>query len=902
MKLDPAVHDYPFKNLLKLTTRYEWGGQDAELTDTLLEVRRRIARRWLNTPAEELESAYAGRLGESHRLLYGCGVCALPLGAEDAVLLTEIQRSFSAGAAPLDTTRTLLAGMLLADAHEFPLMRAFEAVPEWFFKVCLEYLFRPPALFRRTGEADRYCEYMEELLTVVHAGARAHRATGRWRDAVFEIQNASFALVYFNEKNLSSLYRLRADLIEELLHLNHFPVNYLFPRRDPRRKKIKLGLLAAHFAPQTETYFTLAGLEHLDRESFEIILYTSASRPHYLEEYFRTLCDAFVVLPEGDPSVKAAHIRADDLDVLLIVSNVTAVMTPTSLLAAARLARVQAVQSACAATSGMRHVDYFLSARWNEPDTGAAAHYTEQLFLMNEGFNYYAYRHDRDVRSLKVDRSTLGIPDNSVVFCSGANYFKIIPELASTWAKILAQVPDSVLILYPFNPNWMKKYSDEAFRQRLRADFGAHGVDFKRVRIVPAQPARADVHELVKLADVYLDSHPFPGVCSLYDPLSLACPVVAWRGTTMRSLHSTAMLRRFGVEDLMAVDETDYIAKAVRLAGDPQARAALRERLRARLADGNPFEDSRRFSAKVGEALQAMFVAYRDRREASVEKPATELKVEAQRLADELRGNIYYEGLTDIELARSLIKPYFQWLDDLPTDPRMVDVGACYGQLSVFFLQMMGWRAELFEPDPNALARLQTFVKDYVGRVRLFPFAVSNHAADAVEFHQSQITGLSGLGASPYGGPEQLLQVRSVRLGEFLVEQGVEHVEFLKIDAEGWDFTVLGSHDFEKLPPRVVMVEFGAGQDSRLLAELKQAMARMAEHGYEAVVFEYDDDGNFKRGQWVYRLINMYIDRPFEPSHERSFGNIVFYRHGDRAFLATLIALLESFRDTRRGT
>jgi FkbM family methyltransferase len=584
----------------------------------------------------------------------------------------------------------------------------------------------------------------------------------------------------------------------------------------------------------------------------------------------------------------------------LIVSNVTAVMTPTAFLAAARLARVQAVQAACAATSGMRHMDYFLSARWNEPDGGAAAHYTERLFLMDEGFNYYAYRHDRDKRSLNVDRNTLGIPENAVVFCSGANFFKIVPELASTWAKILAQVPDSVLILYPYNPNWKKEYSSKAFQTRLTADLAAQGVDFGRVRILPRQPARADIHEIVKLADVYLDSHPFSGVCSLYDPLSLACPVVAWRGTTMRSLHSTGMLRQLDAEDLAAVDEPDYIAKAVRLALDPPARAAVRERLRVRMADGNPFEDSRRFSAKVGAALQEMFAAYRDGREVWIEKPAAELKTEAQRLADGLRGNIYYEGLTDIELARSLVKPYFQWLDDLPEEPCMVDVGACYGQLAVFFLDM-GWQGELFDPDPAALVRLEAFAKNYPNRARIFPYAVSDRASNDIEFHQSRITGLSGLGVSPYGGPEQLIRVRGVRLGDFLNEQGIKHIEFLKIDAEGWDFKVLESHDFEELPPRAIMVEYGAGQDGRSFAEVAQGMSRMAGRGYDAVVFEYDDDGNFKRGQWVYRLINMYIDRPFAPSHGHSFGNIVFYRQGDRAFLATLIALLESFQDTRQG-
>ncbi|OGI44427.1 MAG: hypothetical protein A2150_07145 [Candidatus Muproteobacteria bacterium RBG_16_64_11] len=398
MKIDQATLEYPFKALLKLTTRYEWNGTDAALCGALLEIRRRIARLWLSTPIEDLPSAYAGRLGESHKLLYNCGIRNFPLDADDATLLADIQRSFPLGATPGEAVRPVLAGMLFADAHELPLISELDAVPEWFFKDYLGYLFKMSALLKQPGEAGRYCDYMDKLLAVLHAGMMANRGSKRWLKVAFDFQKLGLSQIYFNEKNLRALYKRRADILEYLSHFHKFQINYLFPRRDPGRKKIRLGLLAAHYVPQTETYYTIAGLEGLDREQFEIILYALVSRKHPLEEYCKTLCDEFVVLPHGDPSMPAARIRVDDLDVLCIVSNITYGTSDVALLALARLARVQVVQGACPVTSGMRHVDYFLSARWNEPETGAESHYAEKLFLMDEGFNYYAYQHDRDAR------------------------------------------------------------------------------------------------------------------------------------------------------------------------------------------------------------------------------------------------------------------------------------------------------------------------------------------------------------------------------------------------------------------------------------------------------------------------------------------------------------------------
>ena len=51
------------------------------------------------------------------------------------------------------------------------------------------------------------------------------------------------------------------------------------------------------------------------------------------------------------------------------------------------------------------------------------------------------------------------------------------------------------------------------------------------------------------------------------------------RGTTMRGSHSAAILQMMGVTDLIANSLDDYVAIAAKLACDPQARAAARQRI-----------------------------------------------------------------------------------------------------------------------------------------------------------------------------------------------------------------------------------------------------------------------------------------------------------------------------------
>ena len=83
----------------------------------------------------------------------------------------------------------------------------------------------------------------------------------------------------------------------------------------------------------------------------------------------------------------------------------------------------------------------------------------------------------------------------------------------------------------------------------------------------------------------------------------------------------------------------------------------------------------------------------------------------------------------------------------------------------------------------------------------------------------------------------------------------MSRVDLLKIDTEGNDFVVLESYDFARFPPALVFVEYSyffPGQDA---AVLHAAVAAMAGRGYRPVIFEYDDDGNFRRGSWRHRLV-----------------------------------------------
>lgn len=250
-------------------------------------------------------------------------------------------------------------------------------------------------------------------------------------------------------------------------------------------------------------------------------------------------------------------------------------------------------------------------------------------------------------------------------------------------------------------------------------------------------------------------------------------------------------------------------------------------------------------------------------------------------------------GLNDEAVADAVVRRYFQTLPAAAGPRHMVDVGAAYGSVAELFLED-GWSADLFEPDPACRRVLQRLVPAHRGSIRIFPYAVASEDLEAAAFRQNSTPGLSGLAASPFGSALATLSVRTVRLGSFLRSQSVARVDFLKIDTEGNDFAVLESHDFARLPPALVFVEYSyyfPGQDESLL---RGALAAMDERGYSAIVFEYDDEGNFKRGNWNHRLAAIHTDATRLPSRREAFGNILFFLHDDAHLPETLAAAIRT--------
>jgi predicted O-linked N-acetylglucosamine transferase (SPINDLY family) len=578
----------------------------SKVTDSLAAARRELATQWIALPPADVQHHYADRLGQIHRLINGGGLRdALP-DATDRAFIIDLKASLARDNPRQASPGRLLAAMLFLHPHELPHLYELAAVPPWLLQDYVFYTLASPRIFREIGEAAAYCEFASRWTTYLRDMVVANIHTEFWRNvgALF-LQTANFIPLYFNTANVRDVYRKRAAIMEAMLSALNNPLDHVFGPRS-ERQRLRLGILAAHFVPQTETYATLPVYRHLDRAKFEVILFSPVQSNHTLERYCAQHADQFVVLP-AQLGLRVQTIRAADLDLIFLGTNTTAVTNEITLLAMFRLARVQVAGVCSCTTTGMRNIDYYLSGRLSEPPD-AQSHYTEALLMVDGPAHCYDFAGEApSAPTQAMTRQALDIPNDAVVFVSGANFFKILPELDETWMRILSAVPQSRLVLYPFNPNWSSNYPVGTFMERLSAAAARHDVDPGRLIVFGPSHTKADILERLRLGDIYLDSFPFSGATSLLDPLAMGLPTVVKDGTSFRTLVAPALLRAMELDELIAGDSDAYVALAVKLAGDAGLRNGLHGRIRAKM-DGVPkFLDGKWYGQQAGAAFEQMW-------------------------------------------------------------------------------------------------------------------------------------------------------------------------------------------------------------------------------------------------------------------------------------------------------
>ncbi|MGY6529572.1 MAG: glycosyltransferase [Cyanobacterium sp.] len=476
----------------------------------------------------------------------------------------------------------------------------WENIPESALDSYCKYLLQNCQIFLNNGDAEKYLDYYSYLLQNLVQNIEKNIQSQVWQKiALIFTENSNFIPCYFNDQNLKKIYINRAKILEFTLRIKGFQLEYEFVPREVKQEKIKIGILSAHYGIQTETFSTLPVYNHLDRDKFDITLLTIKISNHRLEKYCFAHGDRVIQLP-STLSEQVNIIRSHDLDILFIGTNITARSHSITYLALHRLARIQIIDPNSPVSSGMPSIDYYITSKLSEHLPTAEEHYTEELITLDIPPQCFDFGTEANLKTNQIiNREDLGLKPSQIVFVSGANYFKIIPEVEETWIKILTKVTNSVLVLYPFNPNWSNNYPISLFQERIFKTLQKYNIAEDRLIILEPVKNSLEIKERLKICDIYLDSFPYSGMTSVIDPLSVSLPTIVFSGDTSRSQKAASILRYFDLEDLITYSPEEYIKKAVLLAQNYQLREEYKEKIEQKMQSNPSFLDDKKYSKKI---------------------------------------------------------------------------------------------------------------------------------------------------------------------------------------------------------------------------------------------------------------------------------------------------------------
>jgi len=208
----------------------------------------------------------------------------------------------------------------------------------------------------------------------------------------------------------------------------------------------------------------------------------------------------------------------------------------------------------------------------------------------------------------------------------------------------------------------------------------------------------------------------------------------------------------------------------------------------------------------------------------------------------------------------------------------MVDVGAHQGESFRPFLSL-GWEVHAFEPDRARREELARFAGR--GRVTIHEVALADEeSADAPWFVSDEVGSISSL--APFDPSHHASgTVRVTTLARALRAEGVERVDYLKVDAEGFDLQVLrgfpwgwGRYLRRVRPPEVILCEFEDRKTRRLGYGVHDLGGFLVERGYEVFISEWRPIERYG-GDHRWRRVAAYPSRLRDPD---AWGNFIAVR------------------------
>jgi protein O-GlcNAc transferase len=354
-------------------------------------------------------------------------------------------------------------------------------------------------------------------------------------------------------------------------------------------RRLRMGFVSPDFRDHVVAQNLMPMFRNLDRKQFEVFCYSELLNGDSMTERIRQRSDMFRQTIGMSHAALTEQIRGDGIDILV---DLALHATGNRLAVFARKpAPVQVTFAGYPGSTGLKAIDYRLTDPYLDPPEHDRW-YVEKSVRLPASFWCY----EAETVDFLPPGPLPALKNGSVTFGCLNSLNKVNDGVLALWGRVLAAMRGSRLVLLA---------AEGSHRRRTCELLARMGVAPQRVTFHTVRP-RVEYLRLYQLIDIGLDTVPYNGHTTSLDSLFMGVPVVTLVGKTVVGRAGLSQLTNLGMPELIARTEEEFVAIAVRLAGDLEGLAKIRAGLRQRM-EQSPLMDAVGFTRGIEAAFREMW-------------------------------------------------------------------------------------------------------------------------------------------------------------------------------------------------------------------------------------------------------------------------------------------------------
>ena len=412
------------------------------------------------------------------------------------------------------------------------------------------------------------------------------------KDLIRRVSNDEKTIDPFNQLGLIDNPSLQKKTSEIRINSAH-PRNTSLPVINPYpwHSKIRIGYFSADFKIHPVTTLTAELYEVHNRDHFEIHAFSYGPDTNdAMNLRIKAGVDHFhnVELMSHKDIVLLA--RSLEIDIAVDLTGYTA-KSRTDIFAMSA-APIQLSYIGFLGTMAADYYDYLIADPVMIPEE-SQQHYAEKIVYLPS----FQVNDSKDLPpDITLTRQDVGLPETGFVFCCFNNTYKFTPAIFDTWARILNAVEDSVLVVFASNETSKVNLTKEIAQRRIHPNRLIFADRYER----PEYLAR------YRVADLFLDTHPYNAGTTASDALKMGLPMLTMIGQSYQARMGASILTSINLPELITNTPKEYEALAIELATHPEKLKAIKDKLADNLPTA-PLFDTKRFTKNIESAYTQMY-------------------------------------------------------------------------------------------------------------------------------------------------------------------------------------------------------------------------------------------------------------------------------------------------------